>query len=69
MFLSKTGQMREDKIAGRKFTSSRNLALPLLVAGVGANDIDPPLAAHDFAVFANLPHAGTHFHDNHPKFR
>jgi hypothetical protein len=53
----------------RKFVRGGNLALPLLVAGIGANDVNPALAAHDFAIFANLPHAGTHFHDNHPKFR
>ena len=30
------------------------LALPLLVAGVGANDADDAFAANDFAIFAKF---------------
>src|SRR5438874_13122844 len=54
--LQRTG--RPAKVAGQR------LPLPLFVAGVGANDVDPALAAHDLAVFTDLPHARTHFHDS-----
>ena len=32
------------------------------MAGVGANDVNPSLAAHDFAVLANLLDARSNFH-------
>jgi hypothetical protein len=39
------------------------LSLALFMAWVGANDIHPTLALHQFAVFTNSFDAGTHFHD------
>jgi hypothetical protein len=40
------------------------LSLPLLVPGVGANDVHPALAAHDLAILANPFDAGSDFHGN-----
>jgi hypothetical protein len=46
------------------------LALPLFMAGVGANYIDAALAAHHFAVFTDLLDAGSDFHRTNPvRFR
>jgi hypothetical protein len=38
------------------------LPLPLLVAGVGTDDVHDPLAPHYLAVLADLLHAGADFH-------
>ena len=42
------------------------LTLPLLMAGIGANDVNPPLAAHNLAVLANLLDARSNFHGLQP---
>jgi hypothetical protein len=46
-----------------EFPANRTLALPLLVAGIGAHYVHPTLAPDHLAVLANLLHAGADFHD------
>jgi hypothetical protein len=41
----------------------RRSTLPLLVAGVAANDIDMPPSSHDFAILTNAFDTGSNFHD------
>jgi hypothetical protein len=42
------------------------LALPLFVAGVGADDVNAALAAHDLTVLANPLNARTNLHGAPP---
>src|SRR4051812_6707554 len=49
-----------------KLLARQLLALPLLMPGIRADHIDPPLAPHDFAVLANPFDACSNFHDASP---
>jgi hypothetical protein len=44
----------------------RQLALPLLVPRVAADDVHAPLAPHDLAILANPLDARSNFHDRDP---
>src|SRR5260370_23792601 len=48
------------RIRGTSYLLASTLAL--LVAGIGADDEQPALAADQLAVFTNAFHAGSHFH-------
>jgi hypothetical protein len=47
---------------GNTHSIAGRLSLTLFVASIRAHDDHSPLAAHNFAVLANFPHARTDFH-------
>src|SRR5215510_9578909 len=52
----------------QRLKTATQSTLALLVAGVGADHVDHPAAAHDLAVLADLLDGSTNLHDSSPRW-
>jgi hypothetical protein len=59
-------EARMTKISGHLVIRHSDLALPLFMASVGADDVNAALAAHDFTVLANPLNARSNLHGAPP---